>query len=160
MRNEVLSAISGWGLKEQAKVENIRALLDKYDAATVDAYEIYRNSQQGNTLAYAIQENIVAHAVRKAGYDSVVGYSKKKDGGAFISEVFDVREMTNPDEDGYTDINDAFYQAPATVDPFDTTGDWATQELELEEGIAPAGEVINTLKARAAELQKLVECMK
>lgn len=160
MRSEVLSAISGWGLKEQAKVQNIRALLDKYDASTVDAYEIYRNSQQGNTLAYAIQENIVAHAVRKAGYDSVVGYSKKKDGGAFISEVFDVREMTNPDEDGYTDINDAFYQTPTTVDPFDTTGDWATQELGLEEGIAPAGEVINTLKARAAELQKLVECMK
>lgn len=51
-------------------------------------------------------------------------------------------------------------QAPTAIDPFDTTGDWATQELELEEGIAPAGEVISTLKARAAELQKLVECLK
>ena len=114
MREDVLSAVSGWGLKEQAKVANIRALLDKYDANTVDAYEIYNNSREGNTLAYAIQENIVAHAVRRAGYDSVVGYSKKKDGGAFISEVFDVREMTNPDRTGYTDISDTFYQSLST----------------------------------------------
>jgi hypothetical protein len=114
MREDVLSAVSGWGLKEQAKVANIRALLDKYEANTVDAYEIYINSREGNTLAYAIQENIVAHAVRRAGYDSVVGYSKKKDGGAFISEVFDVREMTNPDRTGYTDISDTFYQSLST----------------------------------------------
>ncbi len=111
MREEVLQVVSGWGLTEQAKVANIRALLDKYGATEVDAYEIFTNSRQGNTLAYAIQENIVAHAVREAGYDSVVGYSKKKDGRAFISEVFDVREMTNPDESGYTVINDMFYQS-------------------------------------------------
>jgi hypothetical protein len=111
MREEVLQVVSGWGLTEQAKVANIRALLDKYGATEVDAYEIFTNSRQGNTLAYAIQENIVAHAVREAGYDSVVGYSKKKDGRAFISEVFDVREMTYPDESGYTVINDRFYQS-------------------------------------------------
>ena len=52
------------------------------------------------------------------------------------------------------------YQAGPPIDPFDTAGDWATQELELEEGTATAGEVVQALKARAAELQKLVECLK
>jgi hypothetical protein len=53
-----------------------------------------------------------------------------------------------------------FGQPQAPIDPFDIAGDWATQELELEEGTATAGEVIQALKARAAELQKLVECLK
>jgi len=40
-------------------------------------------------LPLAVQENIVAHAVRNAGYDAIVGYSMKRDGTPFLSEVFD-----------------------------------------------------------------------
>jgi hypothetical protein len=65
---------------------------DNYDIA----YDMVRVSKQGNTLKYAILENIVAHAVRKAGYDSVLGYSQKRNNHYFISEIFDVRETTYP----------------------------------------------------------------
>ena len=51
------------------------------------------NSREGNQLRYAIQESIIAHAVREAGYDSVIGYNRGK-----LTEVFDVREGNYPSE--------------------------------------------------------------
>lgn len=61
---------------------------------------IFRSSRQGNQLAYALQEAAVAQKVRDAGYDAVLGYSKKKTGDPFLSEVFDVREATYPTPEG------------------------------------------------------------
>ena len=55
------------------------------------------NSREGNQLRYAVQENIIAHAVREAGYDSVVGFNRGK-----ITEVFDVREAHYPSETSNT----------------------------------------------------------
>jgi hypothetical protein len=60
---------------------------------------IFSNSRQGNQLAYALQEAAVAQKVRDAGYDSVIGHSKKK-GKPTISEIFDVRESHYPDAYG------------------------------------------------------------
>ena len=51
------------------------------------------NSREGNQLRYAVQENIIAHAVREAGYDSVIGYNRGK-----LTEIFDVREGNYPSE--------------------------------------------------------------
>lgn len=95
MRNDVLEVATGWGKTEAQKYEGVYQVLEQYGADPDLADEIVRNSREGNTLPYAVQENIVAHAVRDAGYDSVVGYSKGK-AGAAISEVFDVRETTYP----------------------------------------------------------------
>lgn len=64
---------------------------------------IFSNSRQGNQLAYALQEAAVGSAVRKAGHDSVLGYSKGKN-GPFLSEVFDVRESHYPDAYGNTEV--------------------------------------------------------
>jgi hypothetical protein len=64
---------------------------------------IFRNSRQGNQLAYALQEAAVGSAVRRAGHDSVLGYSKGKI-GPFLSEVFDVRESHYPDAFGNTKV--------------------------------------------------------
>jgi hypothetical protein len=62
---------------------------------------IINNSKQGNQLRYAIQENIIANAVRNAGHDAVLGYGKGRGGkGEFFSEVFDVREQTYPTPQG------------------------------------------------------------
>lgn len=94
MRKEVLSTVTGWGKKPTEA--DIAVLLEKYGAEGNLAFDILSNSGEGNTLAYAIQENIAAHAVREAGYDSVVGWSSGKKRGNFISEVFDVRETTYP----------------------------------------------------------------
>ena len=85
------------------------AFLEKYapDLAGMGDY-IFRNSRQGNQLAYALQEAAVASAARKAGHDAIVGYSKGKQ-GPFLSEIFDTREMNYPDKFGTpTDIWDAF----------------------------------------------------
>lgn len=109
MRNDVLQATTQYGYKVQES--DVMEVLEKYGADTSTAFEILYNSREGNTLPYAIQENIVAHAVREAGYDSVVGYSKKRgDSSFFISEVFDVREITYPTETGETEIHDKFFQ--------------------------------------------------
>ena len=95
MREDVLRASRRYAQPQAELVQRIGDVLEKYGADRGLASEIVRNSQQGNLLAYATQENIVAHEVRKAGYDSVVGYSKGKQGNR-ISEIFDVRETTYP----------------------------------------------------------------
>lgn len=59
------------------------------------AWELIQNSKHGNQLTYALQEHIIAHAIRDAGHDAMVGYSKGKN-GPFISEVFDTREIIGP----------------------------------------------------------------
>ena len=73
-------------------------LLEEFggDVGLAQEIERIRNVTPGNVYVYTIQENIIANSVRKAGYDSVVGYSQRRDGTFFISEVFDVREATYP----------------------------------------------------------------
>ncbi|MFZ2907696.1 MAG: LPD1 domain-containing protein, partial [Minisyncoccia bacterium] len=111
MRDAILKGISiHYGQNRMYAVPQVREVLEQFGADPSLAYEILRYSAQGNTLAYALQENIVAHAVREAGYDAVVGWSKGK-AGPFVSEVFDVREATNPTEDGESDLHPAFESA-------------------------------------------------
>jgi len=110
MREDVLKVAVGWGKTEQQKVDGVREVLTKYNADPSLAAEIVRNSREGNQLPYAVQENIVAHAVREAGYDAVVGYSKGKS-GANISEVFDVREQSFPARGMESEVHSVFDQA-------------------------------------------------
>lgn len=111
MRNEVLNSY-GLNAKEPQKIESIQAILEKYNGLDSSdaydmAYNIVKNSKTGNTLPYAVQENIVAHAVRNAGHDAVLGYSKGKQGN-FLSEVFDLRETTYPTKEGGYTLNPMF----------------------------------------------------
>ena len=104
MRSAVLNSYQ-YNANQSQKIEAIQGILEKYNKIDSDdaynmAYNIVTNSKQGNTLPYAVQENIVANAVRNAGYDSVLGYSQKKSGDKFISEIFDVREATYPTKQG------------------------------------------------------------
>ena len=69
---------------------------------------IFRNSREGNQLAYALQEAAVAQKARDAGYDAVIGFSKKKSGDPFLSEVFDVREAIYPSTQGDFRLMDKF----------------------------------------------------
>lgn len=95
MRNDVLRVALGYGKTRQQTVDGVAEVLEKYGANPDMAASIVHNSREGNQLPYAVQENIVAHAVRAAGYDAVVGYTKGK-AGVSIGEVFDVRELTYP----------------------------------------------------------------
>lgn len=102
------------------KLQLIEEFLDQYAPESANlAQTIEQVSREGNTLRYALQEVAVAHAVREAGYDAVVGYSTKKTGPA-ISEVFDVREQTFPARGMDSEIHDAFNQStqplPATIE--------------------------------------------
>jgi hypothetical protein len=70
---------------------------------------IFSNSRQGNQLAYALQEAAVAHKVREAGHDAVLGYGKGRgDKGEFLSEVFDVRESNYPTPQGNFELMPKF----------------------------------------------------
>jgi hypothetical protein len=111
MRSEVLNSYN-FNTNEPQKIESIQAILEKYNGLDpLDAYDmaynIVKNSKKGNTLPYAVQENIVANAVRNAGYDAVLGYSKGKQGN-FLSEVFDLREATYPTKEGGYTLNPMF----------------------------------------------------
>jgi hypothetical protein len=105
MRGEVLKSY-GYNANQSQKIEAVQGLLEKYNGLDSDdaynmAYNIVSNSKGGNTLPYAIQENIVANAVRNAGHDAVLGYGKGRgDKGEFFSEVFDVREQAYPTPQG------------------------------------------------------------
>lgn len=107
MRNDVLRHGPGYSLSHDLKVERVAELLAKYGGDPNLADTIVRSSTKGNTLPYAIQEHVVAHAVRNAGYDAVLGYSKGK-AGPFLSELFDVREQTYPSHVMPTQIHEAF----------------------------------------------------
>ena len=105
MRNAVLQKIVyGHPLFGTAKTyddiyRKIESLFEEFgggDHEVVDEIAGYAPFAKGNGLVYAIQENIIGNAIRKAGYDSVIGWSQRRDGSAFISDVFDVRELTYP----------------------------------------------------------------
>lgn len=97
MRNDALKVRIDTNLKGSMSPDEFLA---KY-APDLEGYGdyIFSNSRQGNQLAYALQEAAVAQKVRDAGYDSVIGHSKKK-GEPTISEIFDVRESHYPDAYG------------------------------------------------------------
>jgi len=110
LEREVIGAAVNPALKSRDDglfEENIYNVLEAHGADRNMAWDIIRNSKQGNQLRYALQENIIAHAVRDAGYDAVVGYSKGKL-GASISEVFDVREQTYPAHGVDSEIHNSF----------------------------------------------------
>jgi hypothetical protein len=94
--------------QEAQKAQEVQKFLDKYAPDMSDyAYYIVDNSSRGNQLRYALQEAAVAQKVRDAGYDSVIGYSKKK-GEPTISEIFDVRESFYPDTYGNFELMPKF----------------------------------------------------
>jgi hypothetical protein len=93
----------------QPRLQGAQEFLDKYapDMADYASY-IVDNSKQGNQLRYALQEAAVAQKARDAGYDAVIGYSKKKTGEPFLSEVFDIREAIYPSREGDYRLMDKF----------------------------------------------------
>lgn len=147
MRSEVLGRINKWNQSNEDKVVEVQNLLEKYneidsgDAYDI-AYNIVRNSKVGNTLPYAVQENIVANAVRDAGFDSVLGYSSRRDGTKFLSELFDVRESHYPTKDGEFTLHEKFSSAVKDV---------AKSPLGLMTGVSTAGAIGSTLIPRRAE---------
>ena len=82
--------------KRDVRYDRLRELAEKYginDDEYIDISDIFYNSEQGSQLKFAFQENVVAHALRDAGYDSVVGFNRRK-----LTEIFDVREGNYPSE--------------------------------------------------------------
>jgi len=100
--------------KRNIQPENIGELLTKYNKKSDYSencdlgYDMIINSKQSNLIRYAIQENIIANSVRDAGYDSVLGYSRRRNGDYYISEIFDVRELTYPSNEWEADIHSKF----------------------------------------------------
>lgn len=84
--------------------EMVSEFLQKYGSNPDTASYIIDNSKKGNQLKYALRENAIANAVRNAGHDAVLGYSKGKKGN-FFSEVFDVRELDYPTVEGDFRLN-------------------------------------------------------
>ena len=84
--------------------------LEKYAPEIADnAWNIAENSTQGNQFRYALQEAVFANEARKAGYDSIIGYSKGRKGrGNFLSEIFDVRENLYPSPSGEYGLTSEF----------------------------------------------------
>ena len=113
MRSDVLKSY-GYNANQNQKIEAVQGILEKYNGLDSDdaynmAYNIVSNSKTGNTLPYAVQENIVANAVRNAGHDAVLGYGKGRgDKGEFFSEVFDVREAAYPTKYGDYELMPSF----------------------------------------------------
>jgi predicted GNAT family acetyltransferase len=99
LQDDVFKAIHG---PRDIKVDLVQQFLDKHAPDLKDyAHYIIDNSKQGNQLKYALQEAAVAHKVREAGHDAVLGYGKGRgDKGEFLSEVFDVRESHYPTPQG------------------------------------------------------------
>jgi len=113
MRQDVIQAtrvtsIPSNLLTNAEKAKHIGETLQKYGVDPYLSNYIMQNSKSGNQLPYAMQEYIVSEAARKAGHDSIVGFSKKKTGEPFISEVFDLREATYPTKSGGYELRDEF----------------------------------------------------
>ena len=101
MRSDVLnSCVSVFKTSKEKHLENVRATLSRHGGNAEYAEDIIRNSTKGNTFAYAMQEHIAAHHIRKAGYDAVISHSTHQ-GKPRLSEVFDVNEKTYPTDMSY-----------------------------------------------------------
>ncbi len=112
MRSQALNCSS---FRTGVVCDKIEEFLEAYDGDVNMTEEFCRFSQivKGNNLFYALQEHIVAHEVRRAGYDSIVGYSLKRDGSPFISEIFDLREKRYPaphTQDNEVEIHEHFIE--------------------------------------------------
>lgn len=120
------------------------------------AWEIIANSKQGNTLRYALQEHVIAHAVRDAGYDSVVGYSKGK-AGASISEVFDLREQTFPSNVLSAQIHERFLNQSAipAEQTTDENGNPEIRSADVELAFAQPTERFEFVPAEGQQLYNL-----
>jgi hypothetical protein len=92
------------------RLEKTYNFLDKYAPEIADsAYNIVENSTQGNQFRMALQEAVIGNEARKAGYDSIVGYSTGRKGkGNFLSEIFDVRENLYPSPSGEYGLTSEF----------------------------------------------------
>jgi ribosomal protein S18 acetylase RimI-like enzyme len=110
-------------LSDADKAARVGETLSKYGVDPSLARYIMQNSKFGNQLPYALQELIVSEAARKAGHDSIVGFSKKKTGEPFISELFDLREETYPTKQGGFSLRDEFTvkQNPFTIEKTDAS---------------------------------------
>ena len=108
MRNDALKTYGRFGGPDYQRVELVSEFLQKYAPELEDqAANIVANSKQGNQLAYALQEAAAGSAVRNAGHDAILGYSKGKQ-GPFLSELFDVRESHYPDKFGGYQVWDSY----------------------------------------------------
>lgn len=96
--------------RDAGRTVQVREFLQKWGANPDLAETIVQNSQQGNQLRYALQENVLAHAARAAGHDAVLGFSSGKTRRAFLSEVFDVRESHYPVQDELGVLHPEFEQ--------------------------------------------------
>lgn len=95
MRSDVLKSIFAQGGPKAVEFY-VEGVLKKYGGDPDLAGDIIEHSQKGNLLPYAIQEHIAAHALRDAGYDSVLGYSKHE-GKPRLAELFDLRKKDYPE---------------------------------------------------------------
>jgi len=109
MIDEAMSYVGKRIGNKQSTTVDVENFLDKY-APDLSGYGSYivDNSNKGNQLKYALQEAAVAQKTRDAGYDAVIGYSKKRDGEPFLSEIFDVREAIYPSREGDYRLMDKF----------------------------------------------------
>jgi hypothetical protein len=107
MQDDVFKAVNSGSPNMRSDL--IEQFLAKH-APDLEGYSDYiiSNSKQGNQLRYALQEAAIAQKTRDAGYDAVIGYSKKKTGDPFLSEVFDVREAIYPSKHGDYRLMDKF----------------------------------------------------
>jgi hypothetical protein len=116
--------------------KNVRADVSSFLSKHAPELEDYAdyivdNSKQGNQLRYALQEAAIGSAARNAGHDAIVGYSKKKTGEPFISEVFDVREVNYPSQNIEPEVFEKFTQ-PSQPVHFSDNPD--VMQLELAAG--------------------------
>jgi hypothetical protein len=80
--------------------EEVEKVLTTHGGNPDIAWDIVQHSDEGNRIRYAIQEHIIAHALRDKGYDSVLSYSKS--GGDFrLSELFYLEQDYYPDQDSF-----------------------------------------------------------
>jgi hypothetical protein len=93
MRRQVLDGARPYGRRPEST--EISDLLDRLGGYPDLADEILAVSTRGNQLPYAIQENVVAKALRDAGNDAVISYSKNR-GAPRLAEVFDLTRHEYP----------------------------------------------------------------
>ena len=113
MRNDAMEVSSANWMNRRGngvtQADMARRFLDKHAPEMSDLAEhILQNSTKGNQLPYALQEAAAASAARKAGHDGVIGFSKKRDGSPFLSEIYDVRENRYPSRSGDYSVHPQF----------------------------------------------------
>lgn len=157
-RNEKAAFDEEMALNMQRAVEVARQEREVKDQFDAETKAIYEEALELRKAAGVVGNAAASDALgMSAAFTNIARMSEGQYTPQQLWEAYKPK-VVGPDT-VLTESTDTVQPTGEPVDPFDTPGEWATAELDINGTKAPAGDVVNALKQRATEYEKLMGCL-